>query len=154
MILPGLRLIQMGLMPPAQRCRMTQQGHTATRGPVWDKNSQLPRFQPGEEWISCNRFLLPTPRDIIGPHPTCTEDPGAQCRLAWPATGFFLQEAWLLRAVWAGLVYLLLSLISFVGDKRQVPREDQCIKAHYSIIALDSSAKNTAPLCCQSSTIN
>jgi hypothetical protein len=48
----------------------------------------------------------------------------------------------------------LLSLISFVGDERQVPGEDQCIRAHYSIIALGLPAKSTAPFCCQPRTIN
>lgn len=68
----------------------------------------------------------------------------------WPGyQQAFLQVAWLPRAGQARLADLLLSLISLVGDERQVPREDQCIRAHYSIIAVDSSAKGAAPFCCQ-----
>ena len=88
-----------------------------------------------------------------GAHLPTQRNPGLSTSWAGQQQAF-LEEPWLLRAVWAGLVYLLLSLISFVGDERQVPGEDQCIRAHYSIIALDSSAKCSAPLCCQPSTIN
>lgn len=54
----------------------------------------------------------------------------------------------------AGLVYLLLSLISFVGDGRQVPGEDQHIRVHYSRLALGLPARNMGPGCCQPHTIN
>lgn len=141
--------IHMGLMSQAQRCGTTWQSHTATCWLIWDQNSQLPNFQPGMEWTS----WAPMHMTSYGPHPTCTEDPGLQHSLGWEQQAF-LQESWLLRAVQAGLLYLLLSLISFVGDERQVPGEDQCIRAHYSIIALNSSAKSSAHLCCQPTTIN
>lgn len=68
----------------------------------------------------------------------------------WPGyQQAFLQVAWLPQAGQARSACLLMSLISLVGDERQVPGEDQCIRAHYSIIAVDSSAKGAAPFCCQ-----
>ena len=115
---------------------------TAAQFSAWDGVDLLGLIPPA-----------PTQMTSYGPHPTCTEDPGLQHSLGWEQQAF-LQEPWLLWAVQAGLLYLLLSLISFVGDERQVPGEDQCIRAHYSIIALDSSAKSSAPLCCQPTTIN
>lgn len=80
--------------------------------------------------------------------------PRPQPSLARSARGFTLKNPSCSGQGQAGLVYLLLSLISFVGDERQVPGEDRHIRVYYSFLALGLPARSISPGCCQPHTIN
>lgn len=154
--LPGVQashvFSQWGSHLQAQGSRRTRQGHLEWGG--------LPRAR-----THSSQVLSGDREDLLGlvppasPHmtlPTLLTLPRKPLGRGapWPhQQRACFQEPRLLRAGRAGSVYLLLSLISFVGDERQVPGGGQCIRAHYSIIALGCRQK-AQPLLLSAGSIN